>query len=162
MNAATTASTTTTTADSPEANMATGADEDIVPRALRTWFVIHFWADILFAIPVFFAPDAVLTMAGWTAVDPITARLVAAALFGIGIESLIGRNADANGFLPMLNLKVIWSFTAALGILISMLQGAHDGALFGWLMFAVFAGFHGVWVYWRLRLGKLMQQANCL
>ena len=138
--------------------MSEQAERDIVPPMLRTWFVIHFWADILFALPLFFAPYKVLGMVGWTAVDPITARLVAAALFGIGIESLIGRNAAAEGFLPMLNLKVIWSFSASLGILMSMLEGAHDGALFGWLTLGIFATFHAVWVYWRLRLGKLMTE----
>lgn len=129
---------------------------DIVPPMLRTWFVIHFWADILFALPLFIAPQAVLTLLGWTVVDPVTARLVAAALFGIGIESLIGRNASAGSFITMLNLKVIWSATATIGILWSMLEGAHDGALFAWLTFGIFAVFHVIWVYWRVRLGKLV------
>ncbi len=136
------------------------SDHDVVPKALRGWFVVHFWADILFALPLFFAPVLVLESVGWQAVDPITARLVAAALFGIGIESLIGRNADAKGFIPMLNLKIIWSATATIGIGWSILEGAHGRPLFAWLTLGIFAVFHLIWVYWRVTLGNLMAKAG--
>jgi hypothetical protein len=129
------------------------ADADApVPAALRRWFVVHFWADILFALPLFVAPVAVLERFGWQQVDPITARLVAAALFGIGIESLIGRNASRASFRTMLNLKVIWSATATIGIAWSIAEGAHGRPLFAWLVLAIFAGFHALWLSWALRL----------
>ncbi|MCO4760956.1 MAG: hypothetical protein KC502_05590 [Myxococcales bacterium] len=123
-----------------------------VPGALRKWFVVHFWADILFALPLFVAPQAVLSLVGWQQVDPITARLVAAALFGIGIESLLGRNADAESFRTMLNLKVIWSATASVGIAWSIAEGAHGRPPFAWLVLGIFVVFHLLWVYWRLRM----------
>lgn len=127
-----------------------------VPKALRTWFVIHFWADILFALPLFFAPVLFLTTFGWPQVDPLTTRLVACALFGIGIESLIGRNADAASFLAMLNLKVIWSATATVGIAWSMLTADPALPPIGWAFFATFAGFHVIWLRFRLRLGRAL------
>ena len=68
--------------------------ENNVPRNLRRWFVIHFVADILFAIPLLLIPETILPFFGWTVVDPITSRLVGAALLGIGTESLLGRNAS--------------------------------------------------------------------
>ena len=80
----------------------------MVPEKLRFWFVIHFVIDILFAIPLFIAPEWMLTIFGWHTVDPLTSRLVAAALFGIGIESYLGRNAGIEYFRGMLNLKLIW------------------------------------------------------
>lgn len=121
----------------------------LVPRSLRTWFVVHFWADLLFALPLFFAPRQFLGLLGWPAVDPIATRLVAAALFGIGIQSLIGRDEDAETFKALLNLKVVWSATATLGILWSQLEG---GPPLGWGFAAVFAGFNIVWVRYRLLL----------
>ena len=72
-----------------------------VPSSLRTWFVVHFWADILVAVPLFLAPVTLLEALGWQAVDPYAARIVAAALFGIGIESLLGRNGDLSAFVAM-------------------------------------------------------------
>jgi hypothetical protein len=121
----------------------------MVPASLRTWFVIHFAADLLAAIPLFFAPTLVLGWLGWTAVDPIATRGVAAALFGIGIESYLGRNGTVEAFRGMLRLKVIWSAMATLGTLWSLLGGAPPAA---WAIFAIFAAFHGVWLHYLLRL----------
>jgi len=122
------------------------------PPAVRTWFVVHFVADVIFAVPLFVAPRAFLGLLGWPCVDPLTTRLVAAALFGIGIQSLVGRNEAAETFRAMLNLKIIWSATATIGLLWSQLEG---GPPLGWGFVAVFATFNAVWSYfrWRLRSG---------
>lgn len=87
-----------------------------MPQALRNAFVVLFWAHFLFALRILLPPEPVLTLVGWQAVDPLTTRLVAAALSGIGIESWRGRNGDASAFRMMLTLKVIWSATAVLGL----------------------------------------------
>lgn len=136
----------------PTTDLTAAAAESSVPAALRTWFAIHFVADLLFAIPLFVAPHATLHgLFGWETVDPISTRLVAAALFGIGIESWLGRNNGVEGFRTMLTLKVIWATTAWTGILWSLLeQGGRPAA--GWLFFGVFVTFGGVWSYWRWRL----------
>jgi hypothetical protein len=123
----------------------------MVPANLRRWFVIHFWADVLAALPLFLAPRQVLSWFGWAEVDPIATRLVAAALFGIGIESYLGRNADVHAFRGMLNLKVIWSATAVLGVLWSQLEG---GPAAGWAVLLIFLTFHVVWLRYRLQLGR--------
>lgn len=120
-----------------------------VPESLRRWFLIHFVADLVFALPLFIAPTYVLSLLGWTSIDPVTTRLVAAALFGIGIQSLIGHRAGVEEFRPMLNLKIIWSSTALLGLIISALQGSPPMT---WAFAGVFAAFHVVWVYYLLRL----------
>lgn len=124
----------------------------MVPANLRRWFVIHFWADVLAALPLFLAPRRVLGWFGWAEVDPIATRLVAAALFGIGIESYLGRNADVEAFRGMLNLKVIWSATAVLGVLWSQLEG---GPAAGWAVLVIFLMFHVVWLRYRLQLGRV-------
>jgi hypothetical protein len=95
----------------------------MVPSSLRTWFIVQFAADIAFALPLFLAPQWTLTLLGWRAVDPIATRLVAAALSGIGIQSLLGRGEDAATFRAFLNLKIIWSATATIGIVWSQLEG---------------------------------------
>jgi hypothetical protein len=122
-----------------------------VPSSLRTWFVMHFVADLLAAIPLFLAPVTVLGWLGWTAVDPIATRLVAAALFGIGIESFLGRGGSLEQFRGMLRFKVIWSAMAALGTLWSLLTGGPPAA---WAVLAIFAVFHGVWLRYLLQLPR--------
>ena len=100
------------------------ANTRYVPDGLRTWFMIHFVVDILFGLPLLFFPQAVLVFFGWTTYDPIMTRLVGAALMGIGVESLLGRNASAETFRAMLNLKVIWASSALIAIGAGIVEGA--------------------------------------
>jgi len=120
-----------------------------VPSGLRTWFVIHFAADILFAIPLLFFPQTFLNIFDWGRYDPIMARLVGAALMGIGTESLLGRNADAHTFREMLNLKIIWASCALFAFGAGIAEGA---APIAWLLMGIFAVFWVVWVYYRVKI----------
>ncbi len=123
-------------------------NEKNVPNALRKWFVVHFVADMLFAIPLLIAPRLCLGALGWEVVDPFTARLVGAALLGIGGESWLGRNGSVEMFRGMLNLKVIWSAGAVLGILLSIWEAGWQVSIFVWAVLAVFGGFNVLWVYY--------------
>jgi len=94
-----------------------------------------------------FIPEIVLPLLGWTTIDPIATRVVGAALMGIGVESYLGRNADVEVFRAMLNLKIIWSGSAVLGIALGLWRG---GAQAGWLFLGIFFVFWCIWVYyWR-------------
>ena len=123
-----------------------------IPQALKNWFVAHFVIDLLFAIPLMVAPVFTLELFGWKPVDPIATRLVAAALFGIGIESYLGRNAGREAFQRFINQKVIWSSAAMLGISWSLIQGIEGSGYLPWLILVIFLGFNINWVYWRWQL----------
>ena len=120
-----------------------------VPKSLRVWFVIHFVLDIIIAIPMLLVPELLLPLIGWSVVDPITSRLVGAALLGIGVESLLGRNASRDVFKAMLNLKILWASGAILGIGLGLVAG---GPPIAWLFLAIFIGFLGLWAYYRVKL----------
>ena len=126
---------------------------DPVPKSLRNWFVLHCIIDLFFAIPLFIFPEKFLALIGWPYFDPVTARLVAAALFGIGLESWLGRNGSVDSYRGMLRLKVIWSAVAVAGVLITMLS-IPEKPLIGWGLALVFAAFNVLWVYWWRRLGR--------
>ena len=128
--------------------------ENNVPKGLRQWFVVHFWADMIFAVPLMIAPRFLLEMFGWQQVDPFTARIVAAALFGIGIESYLGRNAGREAFIGRLNFKIIWSLAVILGIVWSLAEGAQGGPFMAWVLLLIFAAFNILWIYWRRRIGQ--------
>jgi len=123
--------------------------EKQVPGSLRVWFEIHFAVDMLFAIPLLFFPEILLPLLGWTVVDPITSRLVGAALLGIGGESLLGRNASKEVFLAMLNLKILWAAGAVIGIALGIAAG---GPPLAWALLVIFTLFLGVWGYYRNKL----------
>jgi len=120
-----------------------------VPNGLRTWFIIHFVADMLFGVPLLFFPHLLLSSLGWTTYDPLTSRLVGAALMGIGLESLLGRNASTETFRAMLNLKIIWASSAIFAILAALFEGSPPVS---WAFLGIFIVFWGVWVYYRVRL----------
>lgn len=133
------------------------AAPDDVPRSLRRWFVFHFWADMVFAVPLFVAPDWFLRLCGWDTVDRVTARLVAAALLGIGIQSLLGRNESAEAYRAMLNVKCIWSGAAVAGFVLSIAQGAPPLA---YAFLGLFLGFTGVWNFYRIRMKQMARVAD--
>ncbi len=131
-----------------------------VPKALRIWFIIHFIADITVALPLFLFPEIVLGYFGWQNIDPLTTRLFAAALFGIGTESYLGRNSKPETYSNMLNLKIIWSIFAILGFLLSLVQGNKNGNALTWIGIFVFTFFNFLWVYWKYRLRKTKSCSN--
>ncbi len=120
-----------------------------IPLSLRRWFVVHFAIDVLIAVPLLLAPEWLLPRLGWLFVDPVTSRLVGAALMGIGLQSLLGRNAGVEVFRAMLNLKIIWSASATFGLGLGLLKGGPPVA---GLFLVVFVAFTGLWVYYRQRV----------
>lgn len=120
-----------------------------IPASLRRWFVVHFIVDIAFAVPLMVGPVSTLRLLGWTTVDPVATRLVGAALAGIGIQSLLGRNESSDAFRAMLGLKCIWSGAAVVGLALSMAQGAPPLTA---ALLAIFVVFAVVWNYYRLQL----------
>ena len=124
-------------------------ENPMIPTGLKTWFVIHFIADMLFAIPLIFFPEIIMPLFGWGAIDPVMPRLVGAALLGIGGESLFSRNASRDAFKSLLRLKIIWASGAILALGLGILKGAPPAA---WGFLAIFIGFLVVWVFFRIKL----------
>lgn len=131
--------------------------EAIVPRVLKKWFVVHFAADVLFAVPLLMFPNTFLSLLGWQTIDPFATRIVAAALFGIGIESFLGRHSDARTYKNMLNLKIIWSGAAIIGICLTLFQARGASPVAQWIVLMVFIVFHMLWIMWRIRIGNLLK-----
>ncbi len=120
-----------------------------VPSSLRKWFTIHFIVDMLFAIPLFIAPSFVLSLFGFEGV--VTARLVAAAFIAIGGSSLILNKKGFETYNTLLTLKIIWSITALLGLILSFIGGAPPSIF---LAIGIFAIFCYIWVYYKMKYFK--------
>jgi hypothetical protein len=117
-----------------------------IPNSLRIWFFVHFLVDYAFAIPIFLLPYQTLTFFGWQTADLIAARLFAAALFGIGGASFISRHSEAVVYKNFLILKIIFSFFAVIGFLLTILTASVP--VFGWVALVIFAIFCLVWNYY--------------
>ena len=120
-----------------------------VPSNLRAWFLIHFFVDIIFAIPLLISPVWFLSLLGWEIIDPFASRLVGAALFGIGGISLLSRNKGLESYQSLLTLKIIWSVSAIIGILLSIIENVHKIRLIILIMFSIFSA---VWIYYKFKL----------
>lgn len=118
--------------------------------SLRTWFIIHFIVDFIFGVPLLLFPAETLSLFGFEAAELLTARLVGAAFLAIGGVSFLVRNENEAVFRSLLRLKVIWSLSAIVGILLTIYSGAPA---FTWVVLVIFAVFSGVWMYylWKLR-----------
>jgi NADH:ubiquinone oxidoreductase subunit K len=132
-------------------------DTTILRKRIGVWFVIHFVVDCVTAIPLFVIPVLFLSWLGWLDVDPVAARLVSAALFGIGIESFLGRKSSLISLITMLNLKIIWSAAAVAGLGLSLIQNAQGNPVAVWVIFIIFIAFHVLWVYWRVKAGQAVK-----
>ena len=128
-----------------------------VPSSLRAWFIVHFIADLLFAIPLLIDPQWTLSLLGWSpdAVDPINARISASALMGIGIESWLSRDASIEVYRAMLSLKSIWSVCAWASVLWVMVSTPSERTPWGgWVIFGIFLSFSGIWNAYRIKLSQ--------
>jgi hypothetical protein len=130
---------------------------ETLEKKLKTAFTIHFILDILFAVPLMIIPTAFLGFLGWQAVDPIAARIASAALFGIGIESLLAANARLSSFLHLLRLKIIWSAAALTGLVISAVQGLFGIAAIAALLIGIFTLFNITWVLFYIFTRRAVQ-----
>ena len=128
-----------------------------VPSALKKWFMVHFYADLLFAIPLLISPEWTLGFFGWdpSHIDPLSSRLSASALMGIGIESLLCQNASIEVYRSMLTLKSIWSFSAVCGISIALFQWGNQAPWGSWVFLGIFVAFCILWNTYRIRVRDL-------
>ncbi len=122
-----------------------------IPQSLRNWFLIHFIVDIILGIPLIFFPEIILQLFGLpgTQAESILARLVGAALLGIGGVSFFSYKKSKESFDTLLTMKIIWSTSAILGLLISISVGAPSSL---WILVAIFVVFSLAWIYYKRKI----------
>jgi hypothetical protein len=123
-----------------------------VPVSLRRWFMVQCVVDLACGLPLLLVPGLFLGALGWRCVDPASARLAGAALVAIGGQSLIARRDGPEVFRVLLNLKLIWSYAAIVGLVVAVGQGAPAAA---WAFLSALIAFAGVWTHYRIRFKQL-------
>lgn len=120
-----------------------------VPSSLRIWFKIHFLVDILFAFPLLFFPVWFLNLFGFIIIETLTPRLVGAALIGIGGTSLLLNKKGPETYNTLLSLKILWSISAIIGIILTLLESAQKSLYLFLLIFIIFSS---IWIYYKIRI----------
>lgn len=116
-----------------------------IPTGLRHWFITHFVIDMIFAIPLILFPTWLLSTLGFETTNLLLARLVGAALVGIGGTSLIMHKKDISAYVTMLQLKLLWSGTAIIAIILSL---RDENVITLWFLLAIFVIFSLIWGYY--------------
>ncbi len=127
-----------------------------VPPLLRKWFILHFALDIIFAFPLIFMPEIFMSFWGFADFNNLTARLTGAALTAIGVNSFLMSGGGAEAFNAMLTLKIIWSLSAILGIIMTIADGG-PGSLY--LFLGIFTIFSLVWIFYKRKLMRVLKAA---
>jgi len=122
-----------------------------VPESLRIWFLVHFVADLIFAVPLILFPDWLFGLFGIyeSQAGFVMARLVGAALLGIGGTSFLINKKGRESYNSLLTLKVIWSVSAIAALILSIINGAPRIV---WTFVVVYAVFSSVWIYYKIKL----------
>ena len=118
---------------------------------LRKWLVFHFYFDYAVAIPIFIGAEQIAVYFPEYPLDTVALRIVAAALFGIGFSSLQASSLDYDNMVKKLRWAVIWSGTAWIGVLISLV---NDGHPLNWPVFFTFVLFNFLWTYYAVKLNS--------
>jgi hypothetical protein len=127
-----------------------------LPRPLRTAFLANAAVHVLAALPLLAAPTSTLQRLGWTAVDPVSARLVGAALLAIGGAAFFARDAGAEVTRALLRLNLLWSSAAAFALFAGIAAGAPPAA---WAFLSIFIVMTGVWLHHTIRFRQLARAA---
>ena len=126
-------------------------DAEGIPGGLRTAFLVHSIIDLAIAVPLMVSPQKSLEAVGWDdPVDPVATRLVAAALLA-GSRSAFKKIDSIESYKSILEIKLIWSTAAIIGLIWSIKQGASPKAYFPLGAFGIF---WGIWNYWRWKLSR--------
>ena len=88
---------------------------------------------------------------GYDPLEPIAARIVAAALFGIGYSSLLASKFDLEAMRTKLRWTVVWAGSATVGLLWAATTVEH---IWGWAFAGIFLLFFLLWGKYALRLGS--------
>src|SRR5258708_28213584 len=95
-----------------------------VPPTLRTWFVVHAALALGAGVPLLCAPEWALSGLGWPNVDPVTSRLLGAALIAVGTQAYRLRAAGVEVYRALVGFNVVWSLGAVLALFAAIGRGA--------------------------------------
>ncbi len=121
---------------------------ETIPNSLRLAFTIHFIVDIVFAIPLLLFPHWFLAYLGFPDGNFVFVRLLGATLAAIGITSHLMKNGGLEVYRAMLSLKMIFSLSVVLGLLLSLDEAPRIASYF----LVGFMGYFTLWSYFRARL----------
>jgi len=108
--------------------------------ACRWVLIVHFVAAWAFAIPLLFFAGKVAGWVNWYWFDPTMTKLMGAALFALGVGSLLAAR-DPFRHRVIVQTEIVYTFVGALTMLYREVWSAGPTPNFAWVIFGVLAAF---------------------
>ena len=119
-------------------------------KALNITFLIHAIVSVVGGLLLLIIPGRTLLFFGWAPIDPITSRLLGAALLALAWSSFRGWQATERVQVQILvELEAVFTVLACVGLLRHLLFARYLPIV--WLLFAVFAVFAIAWILFLVR-----------
>jgi hypothetical protein len=115
-------------------------------RSLRTLFLVHATVAAVVGLLLLASPGRFLGLLGWAPIDPITSRLLGAALLALAWGSYRGWRATERIQVAILvELQAAFCLLASAGMLRHLATAAWPWYV--WLLFVGFVAFTIAWAY---------------
>ena len=115
-------------------------------KSLRVIFLIHAIVSAVLGVLFLVVPGRFLGLFGWAPIDPITSRLLGAALLALAWGSYRGwRAAEKAQVAILIEVEAAFCVLASLGILRHLVVASWPWYV--WLLFAGFVAWAIVWIH---------------
>ena len=117
----------------------------LMSKTLKYTFLVHAVVAVVFGLPMLIAPGRFLQAFGWKPIDPITSRILGAALLALAWSSYRGwRAREWAQVAIVVEIEAVYTVLACVGLLRHLLFARYPAIV--WLDFAIFALFAIAWV----------------
>jgi hypothetical protein len=114
-------------------------------RALNITFLIHAIVAVVFGLLMLLVPGRTLLFFGWAPIDPITSRILGAALLALAWSSFRGWQATERKQVQILvEMEAVFTVLASVGLLRHLLFARYLPIV--WAMLALFVAFAVAWI----------------
>lgn len=119
-------------------------------KGLTITFLIHAIVSLIGGLVLLIIPGRFLLLLGWAPIDPILSRMFGAALLALAWSSYRGWRATQRVQVAILiELEAVFCVLVSVGILRHLLIA--NWPLMVWLLFALYAAWAIVWIFWWVR-----------
>ena len=114
-------------------------------RALKTTFLVHSIVALILGLLLLLLPGRFLNLLGWAPIDPLSSRLLGAALIALSWGSFRGWQAVTRDQVKiLLELEAVFTVLGSIGLLRHLLFAPYP--LIAWVTFLFLAVFAIAWV----------------
>lgn len=120
-----------------------------IPQGLKIAFLVHLAISLVFGLLLFIIPGRFLRFTDWQPIDPVTSRLLGAALLAMALgDWLCYQATEWEAVAVLLQFHIGYTVLGAIGLLRHLLFVPTPTS--AWVDLAILVIFAAVWIYFFL------------